>query len=127
MSGDDRRRCAPALVSRARSGGDASPNSRGAYMIDVAVIGAGPAGIAAATRAAEAWRRVLLLDEAPNVGGQIWRHRTRASLGSDARRWTARLERTRAEVRRGVVVADVIPDGSAQGFTVIAERHAGGV
>lgn len=96
-------------------------------MIDVAVIGAGPAGIAAATRAAEAGRRVLLLDEAPNVGGQIWRHRTRASLGSDARRWTARLERTRAEVRRGVVVADVIPDGSAQGFTVIAERHAGGV
>ena len=96
-------------------------------MTDVVVVGAGPAGIAAATRAAEAGRRVLLLDEAPNVGGQIWRHRTRASLGSDAREWTQRLERTRAEVRRGIAVVDVIAQPDNGGVTVVAERHRGGV
>lgn len=96
-------------------------------MMDVVVIGAGPAGIAAATRAAEAGRRVLLLDEAPNVGGQIWRHRSHATLGADARRWTNRLARTRAEVRRGVAVVDVMVNEGGQRVTLVAERHRGGV
>lgn len=96
-------------------------------MMDVVVIGAGPAGIAAATRAAEAGRHVLLLDEAPNVGGQIWRHRSHATLGADARRWTNRLARTRAEVRRGVAVVDVMVNEGGQRVTLVAERHRGGV
>ena len=41
----------------------------------MAVVGAGPAGLAAACRAAEAGARVLLLDEQPAPGGQIWRRR----------------------------------------------------
>jgi NADPH-dependent 2,4-dienoyl-CoA reductase/sulfur reductase-like enzyme len=40
---------------------------------DVIVVGAGPAGIAAATAAARSGGRVLLLDENPAPGGQIWR------------------------------------------------------
>jgi D-hydroxyproline dehydrogenase subunit alpha len=40
---------------------------------DVIVVGAGPAGIAAATAAARHGRSVLLLDDNPAVGGQIWR------------------------------------------------------
>jgi D-hydroxyproline dehydrogenase subunit alpha len=40
---------------------------------DVAVIGAGPAGLAAARRAAEAGARVILVDDNPAPGGQIWR------------------------------------------------------
>jgi NADPH-dependent 2,4-dienoyl-CoA reductase/sulfur reductase-like enzyme len=56
---------------------------------DVAVVGAGPAGIAAACEAAEAGRRVLLLDEGPRVGGQIWRHRQAAPRA--AWPWIARL------------------------------------
>ena len=93
---------------------------------DVVVIGAGPAGIAAAARAAEAGRRVVLLDEQPNVGGQIWRHRTRASLGTDARRWIDRLARTKAEVRHGVAVIDAIAGGDSGGITIVGERHRGG-
>jgi thioredoxin reductase len=93
---------------------------------DVVVIGAGPAGIAAAARAAEAGRRVVVLDEAPNAGGQIWRHRARANLGSDARRWLDRLARTRAEVRHGVAVVDAIAGDRGSGFTVVSERHRGG-
>jgi NADPH-dependent 2,4-dienoyl-CoA reductase/sulfur reductase-like enzyme len=40
---------------------------------DIVVIGAGPAGIAAAATAARAHARVALIDEAPWPGGQIWR------------------------------------------------------
>jgi thioredoxin reductase/bacterioferritin-associated ferredoxin len=50
--------------------------------VDVAVIGAGPAGLAAATRAAGAGLSVVLLDEQETVGGQIYR----AIERSDAQR-----------------------------------------
>ena len=94
---------------------------------DIVVIGAGPAGIAAAVRGAEAKRRVVVLDEAPNVGGQIWRHRSRGTLGTDARTWIDRLSRTTADVRRGVAVVDVVVGSETGDITVVAERHLGGV
>ncbi len=40
---------------------------------DVVVVGAGPAGLAAAVAAAEAGAHVILTDEQPAPGGQIWR------------------------------------------------------
>lgn len=40
---------------------------------DVVVAGAGPAGLHAARAAAGAGARVLLLDDNPRVGGQVWR------------------------------------------------------
>ncbi|MBN6053119.1 FAD-dependent oxidoreductase [Nonomuraea sp. RK-328] len=41
---------------------------------DVTVVGAGPAGLAAAVEAAEAGLRVALVDGAAQPGGQYWRH-----------------------------------------------------
>ncbi|HEY3439986.1 MAG TPA: FAD/NAD(P)-binding oxidoreductase [Paludibaculum sp.] len=41
---------------------------------DLIVVGAGPAGIAAACRAAETGAKVLVLDNNPSAGGQIWRN-----------------------------------------------------
>ncbi|RSN12465.1 FAD/NAD(P)-binding oxidoreductase [Nonomuraea sp. WAC 01424] len=41
---------------------------------DVAVVGAGPAGLAAAVEAAEAGLGVALVDAAGQPGGQFWRH-----------------------------------------------------
>ncbi|HET9132688.1 MAG TPA: FAD/NAD(P)-binding oxidoreductase [Gemmatimonadales bacterium] len=67
--------------------------------VDVLVVGAGPAGLAAATAAADRGRRVLVLDQAPEVGGQIWRHRDPATLPESAR---AAIIRARAS---GVVFA----------------------
>jgi NADPH-dependent 2,4-dienoyl-CoA reductase/sulfur reductase-like enzyme len=42
---------------------------------DLAVLGAGPAGLAAAVTAARAGARVALVDAGDRVGGQYWRHR----------------------------------------------------
>jgi NADPH-dependent 2,4-dienoyl-CoA reductase/sulfur reductase-like enzyme len=41
---------------------------------EVAVVGAGPAGLAAATAAAEHGRRVVVIDAGVQLGGQYWRH-----------------------------------------------------
>jgi len=40
---------------------------------DIVVIGAGPAGLAAAWAASQSGRRVTILDDNPSAGGQIWR------------------------------------------------------
>ena len=42
-------------------------------MCDVLVVGAGPAGMAAAWRAAQSGSRVIVVDDNPAAGGQIWR------------------------------------------------------
>jgi D-hydroxyproline dehydrogenase subunit alpha len=73
---------------------------------DVVVVGAGPGGIAAATVAAEAGKRVCLLDDNASPGGQIWRgFRTDSAPayphGSDFLYWTNRLQRARCEVLSG--------------------------
>ncbi len=50
--------------------------SRDRIRADVVVIGAGPAGIAAATAAARHGRSVIIVDDNPAPGGQIWREAT---------------------------------------------------
>jgi D-hydroxyproline dehydrogenase subunit alpha len=65
------------------------------HRVDVLVVGAGPAGIAAAVRAAEEGRRVGLVDENALAGGQIWRgfHEKYAAAGE----WIGRLEPSEVE------------------------------
>jgi len=51
---------------------------------DIAVVGAGPAGGTAARVAAEGGLRVLLLDEQPAAGGQVWRSKSPGVLSAPA-------------------------------------------
>lgn len=66
---------------------------------DLAVVGAGPAGLAAAVTAAEHGLRVVLVDGAARPGGQYWRHADdTVSLG---RRYDDLRDRLRAAEARG--------------------------
>lgn len=77
---------------------------------DVAVVGAGPAGIAAAISAAEAGAAVLVIDAVVAPGGQIWRHRDRSTLPARARQWLARLDDCGARALLGATVVDARRD-----------------
>ncbi len=90
---------------------------------DVAIVGAGPAGLAAATQAAGLGLDTLLLDEQPEPGGQMYRaiesvRRTRASdldiLGQDYADGAALVASFRTSGSRylpGSVVWQVREDG----------------
>jgi NADPH-dependent 2,4-dienoyl-CoA reductase/sulfur reductase-like enzyme len=84
---------------------------------EVLVIGAGPAGIAAATAAAENRRKVLVLDNNLSAGGQIWRRATVAGSRSSGennafrRRAIERLEHAGAQLLAGRSVFNVEASG----------------
>lgn len=73
---------------------------------DIVVVGGGPAGIAAAVSAAESGATVLLVDDNPGLGGQIWRGEERNASVREARRWTERLQRSTVQVLRGFRIFD---------------------
>ncbi len=78
---------------------------------DVVVGGAGPGGMAAATVAAEAGRRVCLLDDNAAPGGQIWRgFRAETARkyphGSAFLDWITRLRETKCAVWNGWQAVD---------------------
>jgi thioredoxin reductase/bacterioferritin-associated ferredoxin len=103
---------------------------------DLAVIGAGPAGMAAAIAARGFGLSVIVVDEQPRPGGQIYRAVTQASplpaavLGADyhvGRTLAERFAASGAEYRPGALVWQVeggqLDITSAQGpETVAAER-----
>jgi NADPH-dependent 2,4-dienoyl-CoA reductase/sulfur reductase-like enzyme len=71
---------------------------------DVAVIGAGPAGIAAAVAASESGARVALIDDNPAPGGQIWRGGASASYHPEAGHWLDQLSKSGVTVIAGTRV-----------------------
>src|ERR1700751_1966969 len=69
---------------------------------DVLVVGGGPAGIAAAVRAAEAGAHVGIVDENLAPGGQIWRGRPSEGTHSpEFLRWLERLNTSGVLLLRG--------------------------
>jgi NADPH-dependent 2,4-dienoyl-CoA reductase/sulfur reductase-like enzyme len=88
---------------------------------DLAVVGAGPAGMAAAATAAGLGLSTILLDEQPSPGGQIYRGiaesaaATRAALGSDYQRGQALVDglaSSSADYVASATVFDISPEGS---------------
>jgi NADPH-dependent 2,4-dienoyl-CoA reductase/sulfur reductase-like enzyme len=77
--------------------------------VDVLVVGAGPAGLAAATAAANSGAEVLVLDDNSAPGGQIWRNGidvSKKSVSSLRSKTIAELQRSKAEVLYGRAVFD---------------------
>src|SRR6202012_1479008 len=72
------RACARLSDAVPRRPADSHEPDNGAAMndahFDIVVIGAGPAGLAAAQEAAQAGARVAVLDDNPRAGGQVWRN-----------------------------------------------------
>ena len=73
---------------------------------DVLVVGGGPAGMAAAARAAESAVRVGIVDDNANLGGQIWRGESRGHQGKDAAAWSERVQAARVTTLCGMRIFD---------------------
>jgi len=105
--------------------------------VDVAIVGAGPAGMSAAIAAREHGLSVVVLDEQPAPGGQIYRNVLGASpermrlLGSDYAAGAGLARRFRdsdVELRAGAAVWQVTPERCIgylhDGFTQELEAKA---
>lgn len=66
---------------------------------DVAIVGAGPAGVNAALETCRAGLRTLVVDEQPAAGGQVWRRHSAAILDAPETPESAAGERLRAQLR----------------------------
>jgi len=97
------------------------------YTHDLIIVGSGPAGMSAAITAVDAGMRVVVLDEQPRAGGQIYRNvatvspRLRRLLGPDYRRGGGLVEAftaSVADVRHGATVWDISPD-----MTVMVQQN----
>jgi D-hydroxyproline dehydrogenase subunit alpha len=97
-------------------------------LYDVLVIGAGPAGLAAACRAAESGGKVAVVDDNPRPGGQIWRA-GEGKFAAGAVAWLATAERLKVGFIAGArVFAAPAPgrlalEGFSQGEFEVSYRN----
>jgi len=73
---------------------------------DVLVVGGGPAGMAAATVAAECGVQVAIVDDNRALGGQIWRESSRGGQHEERNHWEARLRARQVQLLCGYRVVD---------------------
>ncbi|OPZ09880.1 MAG: Aminomethyltransferase [candidate division BRC1 bacterium ADurb.BinA292] len=86
---------------------------------DVLVIGAGPAGLAAALAAADAGARVLLVDESPRLGGSLTWH---GNLDDSRDRLADALRRVEAHQRIQTRTATCVAGLYADGWAALIDR-----
>jgi D-hydroxyproline dehydrogenase subunit alpha len=93
-----------------------------ATKVDIAIVGAGPAGIAAACAAASSGSNVFVFDDNPFAGGQIWRGAggRASSAGETARGWLRRFHRSGATMYGG---SRVIGNGPVAKSLLVEDEH----
>jgi NADPH-dependent 2,4-dienoyl-CoA reductase/sulfur reductase-like enzyme len=69
--------------------------SEAEILCDLLVVGAGPAGLAAAWRASNAGSNVVVVDDNPTAGGQIWRGEQQKPASREAQVWFERMASAR--------------------------------
>jgi NADPH-dependent 2,4-dienoyl-CoA reductase/sulfur reductase-like enzyme len=87
---------------------------------DVLVVGAGPAGMAAAYRAAQSGVRVAVVDDNFAAGGQIWRGEQAKPSSREAQAWFERIRSVEIQLISGARVFEQPTEG-----TLLAETPEG--
>lgn len=75
---------------------------------DILVIGAGPAGMAASIRARESGASVLVIDDNPHSGGQVWRGGQHGHKGRLPARWFEQFRRSGVPILTGAQVISAV-------------------
>ncbi|MEW6125718.1 MAG: FAD/NAD(P)-binding oxidoreductase [Acidobacteriota bacterium] len=75
--------------------------NRQVYESEVLIVGAGPAGLAAASTAAKKNQRIAMVDDNPAIGGQIWRGAKRQSASSEIAEWFDKFQSAKVELING--------------------------
>jgi NADPH-dependent 2,4-dienoyl-CoA reductase/sulfur reductase-like enzyme len=86
---------------------------------EIVVIGGGPAGLAAACTAAEGGSQVMLVDDTPWLGGQIWRGEQANPSIPEAQNWLDRFRKCGAKLLESTSVIAAPEPGA-----LLAERDA---
>jgi NADPH-dependent 2,4-dienoyl-CoA reductase/sulfur reductase-like enzyme len=71
---------------------------------DLLIVGAGPAGLAAAYRAAKSGLLVTVVDDNPAAGGQIWRGEQQQSTSAEAQAWFEKVRSVEIQFIEGARV-----------------------
>ena len=90
---------------------------------DVLVVGAGPAGLAAAAVAARSGARVIVVDEQPELGGSLLSGRDETVDGVPALDWVARIAAEIESAPEVVVLSRTTAFGSYDDNYVLAVQH----
>jgi NADPH-dependent 2,4-dienoyl-CoA reductase/sulfur reductase-like enzyme len=88
---------------------------------DALVVGAGPAGLAAAYRASKSGLRVVVVDDNPAAGGQIWRGEQTKPTSPEAQAWFEKLRGVQIQLINGARVFNQPAPGM-----LLAETSQGG-
>jgi NADPH-dependent 2,4-dienoyl-CoA reductase/sulfur reductase-like enzyme len=94
--------------------------SNGRSHFEIMVVGAGPAGLAAACAAAESGRRVAVVDDTPWLGGQIWRGQQARPSVPQAQKWLEKFKRS------GVTLLDQTSVIAGPGKNILLAEHPSG-
>lgn len=73
---------------------------------EIVIVGAGPAGMAAAWAAGQSGRPVALVDDNPALGGQIWRGEKQQSRSPVVQQWLRRVQEAGVTFLPGTRVVD---------------------
>lgn len=97
---------------------------------DVVVAGGGPGGMAAAATAAEAGKRVCLLDANPKPGGQIWRGTSSETAyayphGASFATWHRRLARSGVAIWPNTQIIDIVAPNQVRVESLEWQRDIG--
>lgn len=90
------------------------------FRFEVVIIGAGPAGLAAACAAASSGKRVALIENTPWLGGQIWRGEEAHPASPQAQKWIQGVRRSGVTVLGNSSVIAAPAE-----HTLLAEHPAG--